>query len=300
MFNDPVWVEIAKAIIQKHKFRYERLERSEHGENIVFFLDDRYILKLYTPIKNAFKRERTALRFAHGKTSLPIPDILVEGEIEGYRYLINTQVGGRQITRDEWLQVDERDQVHLLQELASGLRQLHQRDAGRYDFNWREFLQIQMLSVPDKHFGLGSNPEWQLSVPKYLDENKALIPKSPEHHAFQHGDVHFGNVRVINRNGKLSVGGLFDFADSIKGFHEYEFVAIGVLMIQGQPNLQREFFKAYGYADHQIDEALRRRMMTLTLLYEYGSLKRYAERLAGPNGPQMSLEELERGIWAFA
>jgi hypothetical protein len=39
-------------------------------------------------------------------------------------------------------------------------------------------------------------------------------------------------------------------------------------------------------------------MMTLTLLYEHSSLRRYAERL-GPEAVKYSLEELERAIWSF-
>ena len=94
------------------------------------------------------------------------------------------------------------------------------------------------------------------------------------------------------------ISGLFDFADSLKGFYEYEFVAIGVLMIQGQGDLQREFFRAYGYADLDIDVELRRRLMLLTILYEHSSLRRYAERL-GPGTEKLGLEELERAIWNF-
>jgi hypothetical protein len=106
-------------------------------------------------------------------------------------------------------------------------------------------------------------------------------------------------MQVIEKSGKLEISGLYDFADSLKGFHEYEFIAVGVLMIQGQGELQREFFRAYGYADNEIDETLRRRMMTLTMLYEYSSLRRYAERLR-PAAVSYSLEKLEREIWSFA
>jgi len=53
------------------------------------------------------------------------------------------------------------------------------------------------------------------------------------------------------------------------------------------------------YKNDEIDETLRRRMMTLTMLYEYSSLRRYAERLR-PEAVNYSLEELERAIWSFS
>jgi len=124
-----------------------------------------------------------------------------------------------------------------------------------------------------------------------------LLPDSPES-VFMHGDVHFGNLRVSDDRERPVITGLFDFADSLKGFFEYEFVAIGVLMIQGQGELQRDFFRAYGYAESDINLNLRRRLMLLTILYEHSSLRRYAVRL-GPGSEKLTLEELERAIWNF-
>ena len=70
-------------------------------------------------------------------------------------------------------------------------------------------------------------------------------------------------------------------------------------MIQGQGRLQREFFRYYGYADSEInDELRRRRLMTLTMLYEWSDLRRYAIRLR-PEAVNYSLSELERAIWSF-
>jgi Ser/Thr protein kinase RdoA (MazF antagonist) len=112
------------------------------------------------------------------------------------------------------------------------------------------------------------------------------------------GDVHFGNLRFVKTNGRWKISGVFDFADSLVGFREYEFVAVGVLMLQGDAELQREFLRVYGYATAEINENLRRRLMLMTILYECSSLRRYAIRLK-PEAVEFTLEELERAIWAF-
>ena len=91
---------------------------------------------------------------------------------------------------------------------------------------------------------------------------------------------------------------MFDFADSLRGFHEYDFLAVGLLMIQGQGNLQREFFRAFDYADSEINESLRKRLMLLTMFYEWSDLRRYAIRLRS-EAVDYSLDELERAIWNF-
>ena len=296
-FDDPVWIDVAHTILGRHQIDYASLSRAEHGENIVFLLDNKLVLKIYTPLKNGYHRERAGLEFAEGRTSIPIPQIVEEGEIEGFYYLIMTRFTGESLTRQDWLKLEKREQIVILAQLAVGLKELHSADASDFDFDWREFLRIQVESAIDKQRAEGGNPEWTESMPAYFEKYLRLIPDKVAD-SFQHGDVHFGNLRFETEHGLHRICGLFDFADSIKGFHEYEFVAVGVLMIQGQGDLQREFFRAYGYKDADIDITLRHRMMMLTMLYEYSSLRRYAERLSvNPMG--YSLQELERAIWSF-
>jgi hypothetical protein len=69
-------------------------------------------------------------------------------------------------------------------------------------------------------------------------------------------------------------------------------------MFQGQSAAQREMLRAYGYAETQLDENLRARLMLLTVLYECSDLRKYATRLA-PAAVNISLAELERAIWTF-
>ena len=297
-FRDAVWLDIADAICSKHQIGFKSLRRAEHGENIVIFVDDELVLKIYTPKKNGYRRERNALEFIKGKVHLPIPEVVAAGSFEGFNYLIMDQMSGCPLRRDEWMNVDRPQQTQLLTQLAIGLRELHSLDAGEIDFDWREFIRIQTESVMDRQRVEGGNPEWMESLPAYLKTHLPLVPTRPVRNSFMHGDVHFGNVRINKEPNGLKISGIFDFADSLKGFHEYEFVAIGVLMIQGQGELQREFFRAYGYREDEINEEMRRRLMLLTILYEHSSLRRYAERL-GPGSEKLSLEELEKAIWNF-
>jgi hygromycin-B 7''-O-kinase len=296
-FRDEIWLDVAADICRREQITFERLTRAEHGENIVVIVDDEFIIKIYTPKKNGFNRERAALEFAQGKTSLPLPQIVGHGEIEGYFYLVTDRLTGTSLLRPEWVTLGRSAQVGLLTQLAFGLRELHSNDASDIHFDWPEFVEIQVESVVDRQLAEGGNPEWIKSLPKYIERYLSLLPKNPPS-VFMHGDVHFGNLRVTEDRERPIISGLFDFADSLKGFPEYEFVAIGVLMIQGQGDLQREFFRAYGYQDSEINIEMRRRMMMLTILYEHSSLRRYAERL-GPGSEHLSLEDLEKAIWNF-
>ncbi|HKX84237.1 MAG TPA: aminoglycoside phosphotransferase family protein [Pyrinomonadaceae bacterium] len=297
-FNDPIWIKVGAEICLRQAIAFREIRRSEHGESVVLLVDDRYVIKIYKPSKRGFERETAALDFVSGKIPFVVPDIVANGEINGLLYLVTAQVPGQPMTRAQWLQLDKNSQMHLLEDLANGLRELHSLDGQWVDFDWAKFVGKQAANVLERQRLEGGNPEWFESLPSYVEENLYLIPLHPAP-VFMHGDVHFGNLRLTFKNGRPKISGIFDFADSLRGFHEYEFIAIGVLMIQGQGDLQRHFFRYYGYEDHEINEALRRRMMLLTCFYEWSSLRRYAERLR-PEAINYTLVELERAIWNFA
>lgn len=298
-FDAGFWQVFAAAICRRHNLSCRNLRRSNGTEHIVFFVDDAFVIKIYTPFRGGFGREKAGLEFARNKTSLILPEILFAGEIENFKYLVITRLEGVSINRQIWLGLERRAQIEIVAQLAGGLNELHSHDAGAIAFDWRKFVERQAASIVERQKANGGNPEWIERLPVYLEENLPLLPENARE-VFLHGDVHFGNLRLIETSGgKWRISGLFDFADSLKGFHEYEFLAVGVLMIQGQGELQREFFRAYGYAENRIDAELRRRLMLLTILYETADLRRYAVRLK-PEAVDLTLDELERAIWSFA
>lgn len=293
--RNEIWFEAAKIICEKHGISYSKLHRAEQGDHIIFLIDEDYIIKIYVPNGNWFFREKIALETA--RTSLTIPEIVGFGEIENYQYLITTQVRGELMTREMWLKLNFREQTAVLSQLAEGLKQLHQTNSSKIAFDWDKFIRRQAETCFERQKACQVNEKVLAQIPVYLEENLKLLPTEIEP-VFLHGDVHFGNLRVLRQNGKWRISGIFDFADSLKGFHEYDFLAVCLLMIQGRGELQREFFRAYGYADSEINEELRKRQMLLTMFYECSDLRRYAVRLR-PEAVEYSLLELEKSIWNF-
>jgi hygromycin-B 7''-O-kinase len=296
-FRDEFWQDAAEKICRRHHLSFQSLRRADAGEHIVFLVDNASVIKIYKPFRPGFEREKAALEFARGKTSLPLPEILFAGAIEGFDYLVLSWLEGVLMNREIWLRLEKREQIQVVSQLAAGLKELHSHDAQNIDFDWREFIHKQAATVIERQKALGASPEWLERLPDYLAESLPLLPEDFQR-AFLHGDVHFGNLRLMNEPESWRISGLFDFADSLGGFYEYEFVAVGVLMIQGQGALQREFFRAYGYRENDLDENLRRRLMVLTILYECADLRKYALRLK-PEAVDFTLDELERAIWNF-
>ncbi len=296
-FQSSIWLDAAKQICRQHQISFTQLKRPENGEHVVFLIDNSFVIKIYRPFRGCFEREKKALEFVSGRTNFKIPEIVQIGEIEGFDYILMTKLSGVAMTRAVWLTLPRNEQLTFVSELAVGLKAVHSLDAESFDCDWSDFLEERANTFVERQVAHGVNPQIIESLPEFLKTNLKLLPKNYST-VFLHGDVHFGNLRLQKSNGNWQISGLFDFADSRCGLHEYDFLAVGILMIQGQAEIQREFFKSYGYTENQLDESFRRRMMLLTMLYETSDLRRYALRLK-PEAVNFTLEELEKAIWSF-
>ena len=299
-FHDEVWQQAAAIICARHRIPHRSLRRSSQGENIIFFVDEAFVIKIFAPYREAFWREKAALEFAHGKSGIETPAITQTGEIEGWLYLVMTRLAGV-LMKDVWSNLDARDRVGIVSRLGVALNELHAHMAplneAALNRNWDEFIERQARSSVERQRACGANPEWLESLPAYIAARRGLLP-SKYKPVLLHGDTHPGNVLLARTGGRWRITGLFDFGDSFCGFHEYEFVAPGVLMVQGNRELQRAFLLAYGYREAQLDLNLRARLMLLTVLYECSDLRKYALRLA-PEAVHLTLDELEAAIWTF-
>jgi hygromycin-B 7''-O-kinase len=243
------------------------------------------------------------LRFAAGKRlGLATPEVLHEGEIEGHSYLVLSRLAGV-LMRDVLREIEPAERIEIAAQLGAAMRELHAHPAPADEpalaREWEAFVARQAGESVARQRALGANPEWLASLPAFLESRLPLLPRefAP---VLLHGDIHPGNLLLArDRAGRWRATGLFDFGDSFCGPAEYEFVAPGVLMAQGDAELQRALLLAYGYGESQLDASLRARLMLLTVLYECSDLRKYALRLA-PEAVGYTLDELERAVWAFA
>jgi len=294
-----MWEQIATIICKRHQISCDTLQRATQGENIIFFVDDRFAIKIFLPLRDGFAREKAALEFAEGKFGMDVPKITHTGEIEGASYLVMTQLVGVP-AKDVWASVETREQTEIVSRLGVALKSLHSYPAPLSELalnrDWQKFIERQAHESVERQRACGANPEWLESLPAYIDARLDMLTKDKL--VMLHGDMHFGNMLLSQQSGRWQISGLFDFGDSMCGFHEYDFVAPGVLMIQGNREMQRALFSAYGYRDTEMDANLRARLMLLTILYECSDLRKYALRLR-PEAVNLTLKELEHAIWTF-
>jgi hygromycin-B 7''-O-kinase len=298
-FHDEVWQQAAATICERHGLSYRSLRRAPQGENIIFFIDETLVLKIFAPFRENYWREAAALVFAQGKLGIRTPELVHTGELEGWSYLVMTRLAGH-ASREVWASTTRRDRFEIISRLGPALKELHAHEAPlqtALDRDWRGFIERQARDSVRRQRACGANPEWLESLPAYIAARLELL-ETRHRPVFLHGDVHAGNLLLEEAAGRWRVAGLIDFGDSLCGFNEYEFVAPGVLMVQGDRELQRALLLAYGYTEAQLDAELRARLMLLTILYECSDLRKYALRLA-PDASRLTLAELERAIWTF-
>ncbi|MGB9178510.1 MAG: aminoglycoside phosphotransferase family protein [Pyrinomonadaceae bacterium] len=301
-FRDDIWQQAAETICARHRLSYKSVRRSPLGENIIFFVDERYVIKIYAPFRAQYGREQAALEFAQtAKLSVKTPAVVHTGEIEGWPYLVMTHLAGVPM-REVWAGLEARQRFEIVSRLGVAMRELHAYPAPLSEValnrDWHQFIEQKAGESVERQRACGANAEWIESLPAYIAARMKQLP-AEFRPVLLHGDVHPGNVLLVEKDGRWRVSGLFDFGDSFCGFREYEFVAPGVLMVQGRRELQREMLMAYGYTEAQLDLNLRARLMLLTILYECSDLRKYALRLDA-QAIHLTLDELEAAIWTFA
>ena len=300
-FDDDRWRTAAAVICEQHRISFATLRRSEQGENVIVFVDDRLVVKLYAPYaRHEYEREDAALRFARQDFPLPVPEIVGAGDLGTCAYLVLTRLSGHG-SRETWAQVAHADKRDIMRRLGAAMRSWHDRPAPlapALNRDWHNFIAHQARTSVERQRAHDANPAWLERLPAYIDERLALLPETFAP-VLLHGDVHAGNLLLSGTGARPRITGLIDFGDSLCGFREYDFVAPGVLMAQGDRELQQALLLGYGYARGELDATLRARLMLLTVLYEHSDLRKYALRL-GSDAVHLTLDELEQAIWRFA
>ena len=81
------WLPVALDIARSHGLAHAAPHVFSTGTNLVVGLGDELILKIFPPmLRGQFISERLSLAQLRGRLSIPIPEILFEGERDGWPY----------------------------------------------------------------------------------------------------------------------------------------------------------------------------------------------------------------------
>jgi hygromycin-B 7''-O-kinase len=265
-----------EAICRLHGVTADRLAKYADGSTIVFAVDERYVIKLFEPIfDEAALIERTVLRHVYGQLGVPTPDVVATGELEGWFYVLMSQLPGVSL-REVWDELGSSDRVRVCEQLGAAVERLHALPSDTLELphlQWSDFLRRQNRSCVERQRAHGLAEHWLEQIPSFL-ASADLRNDSP---VLLHTEVMRDHTLVQRTALGWEVSGLFDFEPGMRGAPEYEFASVGIFLTGGEPTLFRAFLCGYGYAEAELETDLPRRVMAYALLHRYSNLKWYLE-----------------------
>jgi hygromycin-B 7''-O-kinase len=296
---DPAqWLPIAHDIARSHGLACIAPHVFATGTNLVLALDEKLILKIFPPfLRGQFTSERSTLALLRGKLRIAIPEIVVDGERDGWPYLVITRLSGV-LGADAWSSLPEKDKERLLAVIGETIAQVQRVPSGtlaQIEPGWDIFMRGQIEGCRARHarFGL---PQ------KFLDGLDELLRDAVDLIALD-GPPVILTGEYIPENFLLSrdasgwrLSGLIDFGDVMTGRGEYDLLGPSVLMAGGMPRRLQGLFAGFGYATSDITPDLKRRLMALMLLHRFGNPTRQI-CIEGWQQRAANLDELQDLLW---
>lgn len=268
------------------------------GTNLVLGLGPGLVLKIFPPLlRGQFLAERASLRQLHGHLPLPIPDIVQEGEHDGWPWLAMTRLTGS-LGSEVWPGLPEGQKEAILREIGATIAAVQRVPPGEIaalEPAWPDFIARQIAGCRERHIRLGL-PE------RYLDELDALLEAAPSilpmdaPPVILTGEYIPENFLLKPEGDGWRLAGLFDFGDVFSGWGEYDLLGPSAFMTEGRPGRVRALFEGYGYRAGTVDGAATRRLLTLTFLHRASDpLRKIA--IPGWQHRAESLVDLEKLLW---
>ena len=244
------------------------------GTNLVVGLGDDLILKIFPPIyRGQFVSERSSLALLRGRLTVPVPEIVFEGERDRWPYLVITRLTGV-LGSEAWSALPEDQKERVLAQIGATIAEVQRVPVGelsRIEPRWDRFIAGQIDGCRTRHARLGLPQKFLDGLDEILREAATLIPldKPP---VMLVGEYIPENFLLSRDNAGWRLSGLIDFGDVMTGWGEYDLLGPSAFMTAGHPRRVRSLFEGFGYSSADIDPALKRRLMALMLLHRSSNL----------------------------
>jgi hygromycin-B 7''-O-kinase len=296
--NTSQWLPVAIDIARSHSLSCTNPRVFSMGTNLVVALNQRLILKIFPPmLRHQFESERAALSRLHGRLSVPVPQIVFEGERSGWPYLVMTCMNG--VSGKEawvWLPEDQRESVLTeVGELIAEVQRVPVGDLSRLQPQWKQFIPRQIEGCRARHERLGLPQKYLNRLDDFLRDATVLIPLNAAP-VILTGEYNPENFFVEERSGRWRLAALIDFGDVMTGWSEYDLLGPSTFAAGGMPGRVRSLLRGFGHSEAKLDSALPRRLMALLLLHRFSNLL-VQIRIEGWQQKAADFYELERLLW---
>jgi hygromycin-B 7''-O-kinase len=261
----PVALDIARS----HGLPHADTQVFSTGTNLVVGLDDRLILKIFPPLlRSQFVSERRALAQLRGHLGVPIPEIVLEGERDGWPYVVITRLSGM-LGTEAWPVLPEDQKERVLAEIGETIADVQRvpvGDLSRIEPRWERFIAKQIEGCRARHARQGLPPKFLDGLDDILREATTLIPLDAPP-VILTGEYIPENFLLSSEGGNWRLSGLIDFGDVMTGWGEYDLLGPSAFMTAGVPRRVQSLFSGFGYSKADINFTMKRRLMALMLLH---------------------------------
>ena len=292
------WLPIALDIARSHGLAGAAPHVFSTGTNLVTALDEKLILKIFPPfLRFQFVSERGSLTQLRGQLRIAIPEIVVEGERDGWPYLVITRLSGV-LGAEAWPSLPELEKELVLAEIGETIAEVQRAPVGalaRIEPDWSSLMRKQIEGCRARHERLGLPQKFLNGLDELLRDAASLIAldKPPVILTGEYIPENF----LLSRNGSgWHLAGLIDFGDVMTGRGEYDLLGPSAFMTAGAPRRVRRLFEGFGYSAADINSDLQRRLMALMLLHRVSDPARQI-CIEGWQQKAADLHELQDLLW---
>ena len=266
----------------RHNLPTDPTTQFKSGSNVLFAVGPRHIIKLFAPLFQAeFERERAGIEAMRPAIAVPVPELVAQGEFEGWSYLVITRLAG-ELPRVVWDDVPRQDRLAIAGQMGELVAAIHAAPApAELMVDWPQFLAAQLEGAAARQLEWGAPETWTHKIAPYVERYGPMAAPGPL--LLQHADLHDRNLLIRRTKGRWRLAGVLDFGDALVGEKEYDFVQLVLWLFQAEAGLFEAFLHTYGLPRPDADFA--RRMMAFAMLHRFASLKSM-RRLARPRRPR--------------
>jgi hygromycin-B 7''-O-kinase len=285
-------------IARHHGLPHQDAKLFATGTNLVLGLDDGLILKIFPPqLRHQFVSERISLAQLRGRVSVPIPEIVLEGERDQWPYLVITRLHGV-IGKEAWPALPEHQKERVLNQIGATIAEVQRVPVGELSViepRWDRFMRGQIEGCRARHTRLGLPQKYLDGLDDFVRDAATLIPIDAAP-VILTGEYIPENFLLSDEAGDWNLSGLIDFGDVMTGWGEYDLLGPSAFMTAGMPRRVRSMLVGFGYSNADINPILQRRLMALLLLHRHSDPVRHI-CVEGWQDKTRDLFELAELLW---
>ena len=290
------WVSAIYPIARRHGLHVKEVARFPAGENPVFDLDGRFVLKLVPKLwAQVIDREVECLEFLGKHRTFPAAALVGRGSAEDWVYMISARLPGRPLP-EVWGTMSAHAREQIAARFGAVLESLHRLPLNGFKPGgppWPEFVAARIAAWMGR-------PEVANLAPALRDTGEAFIRGSgidsdPSAFTLLHGDLAPENLLVAETDSGWVCSGVFDFGNAMAGPASYDFAASTVLLDPGNRTILERFFEGYGLQAASIAGS-RRLIMAYSLMHPLGNVPKLLGLIPGA-GEMSSWDEVARAFW---